>query len=52
MSEVPVGTVRYFLDEWGNGSWGNGEQQSVKDRWVCEIRRDDRRYELLRPRAV
>lgn len=31
----------------GNGSWGNGQRQEVKDRWVFPIRRDDRRAELL-----
>lgn len=31
----------------GNGSWGNGEQQSVKDRWVCQLRRDARRNQIL-----
>lgn len=30
----------------GNGSW-NGEAQSVKDRWVYELRPDDRRAEIL-----
>jgi hypothetical protein len=32
----------------GNGSWRDGAPQSVKDRWVFELRRDDRRAELLR----
>ncbi len=32
----------------GNGSWKDGEVQSVKDRWVFELRRDDRREEILR----
>lgn len=32
----------------GNGSWKNGELQSVKDRWVFEIRPDPRRYDLLK----
>jgi hypothetical protein len=31
----------------GNGSWKDGEMQSVKDRWVFELRRDPRREELL-----
>lgn len=31
----------------GNGSW-NGEQQSVKDRWIFAIRPDVRRAEILR----
>lgn len=32
----------------GNGSWANGETQSVKDRWVFVLRRDERRDEILR----
>lgn len=32
----------------GNGSWPNGEQQSVKDRWVFPLRRDPRREAALR----
>jgi hypothetical protein len=31
----------------GNGSWKDGEQQSVKDRWVFFVRPDARRDELL-----
>lgn len=31
----------------GNGNWGSG-QQSVKDRWVYELRPDARRDEVLR----
>ena len=32
----------------GNGSWKNGKSESVKDRWVCEIAKDERRAEILR----
>ncbi len=32
----------------GNGSWKNGQIQSVKDRWVCSIKPDVRREEILR----
>jgi hypothetical protein len=32
----------------GNGSWTDGNQQSVKDRWVFALRPDGRRAELLR----
>ena len=32
----------------GNGSWRTNETQSVKDRWVYEIRPDERRSEILR----
>ncbi len=33
----------------GNGQWGAGRcRQSVKDRWVFELMRDDARAELLR----
>jgi hypothetical protein len=32
----------------GNGSWQEGAAQSVKDRWVYPLRRDERRAELLR----
>ena len=32
----------------GNGSWANGEAESVKDRWVCLLRSDSRRDEILR----
>lgn len=35
----------------GNGSWGDGEIQSVKDRWVFALRKDDRRDEILRVKA-
>jgi hypothetical protein len=31
----------------GNGSWKDGATQSVKDRWVFPVRRDERRLELL-----
>lgn len=31
----------------GNGSWADGEQQSVKDRWIYLLRPDVRRDELL-----
>lgn len=31
----------------GNGSWKDGKQQSVKDRWVFPLRRDERRDVLL-----
>ena len=36
----------------GNGSWksrtgGRGEPSPVKDRWIFELRRDDRRPHLL-----
>lgn len=32
----------------GNGSWKTGSAQSVKDRWIYEIRSDERRAEILR----
>lgn len=32
----------------GNGSWKDGEVQSVKDRWIFELRPDARRAEILR----
>jgi hypothetical protein len=32
----------------GNGSWADGEAQSVKDRWVFCLRPDARRDEILR----
>lgn len=32
----------------GNGSWKDGASQSVKDRWVFSLRRDERRDEILR----
>ena len=32
----------------GNGSWKDGVIQSVKDRWVFELRPDPRRAEILR----
>jgi hypothetical protein len=32
----------------GNGSWRDGNQQSVKDRWVYVLRDDPRRAEILR----
>lgn len=32
----------------GNGSWADGEPQSVKDRWVFVLRDDERRAEILR----
>jgi hypothetical protein len=32
----------------GNGSWTDGNRQAVKDRWVFPVRRDARRFELLR----
>lgn len=32
----------------GNGTWGDGVVQSVKDRWVFPLRPDDRRDEILR----
>ena len=31
----------------GNGSWRDGETQSVKDRWIYELRPDPRRAEIL-----
>jgi hypothetical protein len=31
----------------GNGAWTDGITQSVKDRWVFPLRRDDRRVALL-----
>ena len=31
----------------GNGSWGKGEQQSVKDRWIYVLRPDARREKIL-----
>lgn len=38
---------RLYPPPTGNGSWADGEVQSVKDRWVCELRADPRRAELL-----
>lgn len=32
----------------GNGSWKDGEPQAVKDRWIYELRQDQRREEILR----
>lgn len=32
----------------GNGAWTDGEQQSVKDRWIFELGRDPDRDEILR----
>lgn len=32
----------------GNGSWKDGNIQSVKDRWICELRPDMRRADILR----
>lgn len=32
----------------GNGSWRDGAPQSVKDRWIFVLARDDRRDEILR----
>ena len=32
----------------GNGSWKDGAQQSVKDRWIYALRDDARRAEILR----
>jgi hypothetical protein len=32
----------------GNGSWREGKQQSVKDRWVFPLRQDAEREEILR----
>ena len=32
----------------GNGSWGNGVQQAVKDRWIFKLRPDLERDEILR----
>lgn len=31
----------------GNGSWRDGERQSVKDRWIYVLRPDDRRDAIL-----
>jgi hypothetical protein len=31
----------------GNGAWREGAAQTVKDRWVCPLRRDERRAGLL-----
>ena len=31
----------------GNGSWTEGKQQAVKDRWIYPLRQDERRAELL-----
>ena len=39
---------RLFPPPTGNGSWKDGEAQSVKDRWVYALRPDERREELLR----
>lgn len=38
---------RLFPPPTGNGNWGKG-QQSVKDRWVYELRQDHARPEILR----
>lgn len=38
---------RLFPPPTGNGNWGSGAQ-SVKDRWIYELRRDSRRDEILR----
>ena len=35
----------------GNGSWRPGAPQSVKDRWICELRPDERRADLLTVRG-
>lgn len=35
----------------GNGSWKDGVIQSVKDRWVFELRPDTRRAEILRVKS-
>lgn len=35
----------------GNGSWKDGVIQSVKDRWVFELRPDPRRAEILRVKS-
>jgi hypothetical protein len=32
----------------GNGNWGGKGKQSVKDRWSCELRADERRAEIFR----
>jgi hypothetical protein len=32
----------------GNGAWKDGKVQSVKDRWICALRPDERRAEILR----
>jgi hypothetical protein len=39
---------RLFPPPTANGSWGAGDAQAVKDRWVYELRPDPRRDELLR----
>lgn len=39
---------RLFEPPTGNGSWANGERQAAKDRWIFELRPDDRRDEILR----
>lgn len=39
---------RLYPPPTGNGSWRDGEPQSVKDRWVYPLRPDERRDELLR----
>lgn len=31
----------------GNGNWGKDKIQSVKDRWVCTVRKDARRSSIL-----
>ena len=31
----------------GNGSWKKGKQESAKDQWICQIRRDPYRSEVL-----
>jgi hypothetical protein len=39
---------RLFPPPSGNGSWKNGERQSVKDRWVFPVKADPARAEVLR----
>ena len=39
---------RLFEPPTGNGSWGDGERQAAKDRWVFPVAEDDRRKEILR----
>lgn len=38
---------RLYPPPTGNGSWSDGAAQSVKDRWVYELRADERRAEIL-----
>jgi hypothetical protein len=38
---------RLFPTPTGNGNWGDGVQQSVKDRWVFALRPDPARAEIL-----